>query len=264
MTQTIYKTSREEIYAVPEVAFTDTWTPWQHGVVIDNIDEELGRRGIGLVNEYYDLSKDGKDLFATLTLDINGEDHDLPASCKQSLMLGWRNSMKKRFSLGIVGGGFVYVCSNMGFYGEFKEVRRHDRRLDSLELKSFIHDTVELVITERVMFLDWFQQMTVHQFDKTDVKILTYEAMEKGVLPPSSFTKFTSGLIEEVEAQRDYASGLTAAHFYGGMTRALRGTGMLKLMDRTRSLTRLLGDYTGVPMIAAAVAKPQTLSDLMI
>lgn len=105
-----------DLTTIPEVPYTATWSPVHHAKVFESVEMVLAGMGIEPIGNRVEVSKNQMDMFATI---------QLPAVGRDSLEIGFRNSMQQNFSLGLVGGHRVLVCSNMCFFGEFVEHRRH-------------------------------------------------------------------------------------------------------------------------------------------
>lgn len=111
--------SKDELSLIPIPPKTDTYTPVGHYELakrIETVSQDL-LRGFELVTASYGVAREGRQLFAVLTFQ-NGEK-------EQGLSIGFRNSLDKSMTLGIVCGSTVFVCSNLQFRGDIEHVRKH-------------------------------------------------------------------------------------------------------------------------------------------
>ena len=69
---------------------------------------------------------------------------------------------------------------------------------------------------------------------------LTFQAMASDIIKPSAFNAFRKCFDEEIATQRDYNHEITVAHFYGAVTRQLRGGNMRLTQQRSMGLSEFL------------------------
>lgn len=228
---TALQASRGTVMAVPEVPWTDTWHPVSHKMVIDGLSVALVETGIGLCNEKYELSANGHDMFGTWTLEHG--------TLGRKWAIGIRNSTQKHFSLGIAAGFSVMVCSNMMISGDYITFRKHTKGLDHEELRYLMTGAMSQVIGKMEGIETWHNNLRNHNVDKTAFKALTFDAMQKGVVPPSKFNKFIDAYQEEQKIYRED----TAHTFHGAVTRLQRDNGLFSQADRCGMLETILDQY---------------------
>jgi hypothetical protein len=228
---------REDLLRIPVVPFTDTWAPWHHVDVSDIIDLEIIRAGLEKVpgSEQYQVSANGMDLFATV-----GVNYSDSANGQVMRRIGWRNSMQKNFALGLVAGMSIVVCSNMSFYGDYKETRVHRSNLDRAALEYFIQGALRSVKQDFSDQTEMLHTLATIQISEEKMKQIVFDLMSSGVINPSQFMKFLLALDEEKQAHNDLGGELTLNHIYGAVTRTLRGSSTRQIMDRTQKLENIL------------------------
>lgn len=111
---------RAALAAVPTPAPTETWRPIPHEEYVRQVERELPRYGLDVVNAAYALTHDGGRFFGLLQVTRNGLEN--PA---YSLVVGLRNSHDKTLTAGLVAGSQVFVCDNLAFSGEVSVSRKH-------------------------------------------------------------------------------------------------------------------------------------------
>jgi hypothetical protein len=230
MAKRTVKLTEDALVYVPEIPFTDTWSPVHHKDVVASLRTSLDDLGIKPVSTRYETSTNGMNLFGTWTLPGEGRD---------ALSIGFRNSMQKDFSLGLVGGHNVLVCSNMAFWGEFVEHRRHTAGLTPEALKCFISKAAQKTLDQAAGMRQWFLGLHEEWMPPTLFKQLTYDAIDIGIIPPSRFVQFQTAFNEELQANR-YPDLTSLAHFHGAVTRLLRGSSVRVLQEKTLALNGLI------------------------
>lgn len=223
------RTMEDVVRNVPEPAFTKSWHPISHAKLLDAMESSVELLGAAPISKSYTLSEDGLDMFGTWTLDIEYKDN--------YLNIGFRNSMKKHFAVGFCAGRFVIVCSNLQFSGEFIEFRRHTSGLDMDELRQLSMKSLNKVRTQMTEFADWHESLKQVALTTSEFKQLTFDAMTRGVFPPSKFQSFRDNYNVEV---MHYGQNLFS--FYGGVTRLLRDGSLFIIQQSTKALNGLMDD----------------------
>ena len=235
MSKAITMTEAEIAY-IPRVEHTQTWRPVHHSEVIEAMDRVLAGMGLEAEAKQYEVSQNGKDCFANLRLPVEAGGVQ-PHNSK--MLLGWRNSMQKYFALGIVGGDHIMNCSNMQFYGEFQESRKHTSGLNWSELVRFLTRAIAEIFARGVEYRGWFQNLAGAPLPEQDRKILTFDMMERGILTPSHFRRLQDAYAEELRSNRQ--GGVESyAHLHGAVTRVLRDMPLSNIQERTLALNGLI------------------------
>lgn len=227
------QTEEHVVRAVPEPEFTDTWHPVSHARLLDAMETACNESGLAVQGKVYDLSQDGLDLFGRWTLDVgttNGRNYEL----------GFRQSLKKRFAIGFCAGLQIVVCSNLMFQGEFLEFRKHTSGLDDYELGRLTISTIQNILPKIEDMKTWHAELRNYPLQTAHHKILTYNAMKSGALPPSKFNQFHDAY--ELEAQQDN-EGNTLYAWHGGMTRVMREDSIHNIMSKNDALERVVNGY---------------------
>lgn len=235
--------TEEEIRNIEAPAFTKTWAPIPHRDVIDNLNLLTSRYGLEVVNRRYEVSKDGKNMFGTWVLPAEGSD-------RAQTLVGFRNSMSKMFALGVVAGANVMVCSNLQFSSdEFLESRRHTAGLADPEvLRDFLSNAVQHVRERGQIFREWIDNLDTYQTTLQGHKLLAYDMMVQGALPPSKFEAYRESLKLEIEDNSRAsdlvdAGRISAGHVYGAVTRTLRESSANQIRERTKVLNKTIEKY---------------------
>ena len=232
-----YKDSRfvdeSEVIKVPEPEFTKTWHPISHAKVITSLEEACRALGLEVENRNYSMTNDGLNMFGAWRLaKVNaGINH----------AIGFRNSMKKHFAVGICAGTNVIVCDNLAFTSDWVEFRRHTGRLDVDELNRLAKNAVKSVEIKLEGFMKWHQGLKNYDVSPDDLKILTYDFMKEGVFPPSRFTKFINAIREERAVNAEHDQTLYDVH--GAVTRVSREDHLFNVSKRNRIMNELLDKW---------------------
>jgi hypothetical protein len=204
-----------------------------HEKVINALQLAVKNTGMEVTKRNYTLSASGMNLFGSWVL--NQEDNGM------RWMVGFRNSMRKDFAVGICAGNHVIACSNMMFKGDdFIEFRRHTGRLTLDELLEIAKRSFIGLIDRMKSLADWHKNLKNRAINQDDFKILTFDSMKKDVFPPQQFPKF----IECYEMEKKIGEGNESLYqFNGAITRLVRNQSLFNINDRTTRLTRVLNEF---------------------
>lgn len=219
---------------IPAVPYTKTWSPVHHAEVMDATDMVLA--GLGIQPQYtkVETSKNGMDMFATINLPAEGK--------RDSLSIGVRNSMQRHFSLGFVGGHKVICCSNMCFYGEFVEHRRHTSGLTMEALHQFVSMAIGKTMETSVQMRGWYEELHQYRITYEERSVMMIEMFEQEILAPSKFREFQNAWDEELK-DNPFAGVESMAHFHGAATRVLRTQSIASQQYRSIELNQLVARH---------------------
>ncbi len=186
--------SESEIANIPAVPYTKTWHPTHHSDVIAAVEGACFVGELEPVSKTYEVSTDGKEMWASWTMPPDGD-----AALADAMTIGFRNSMKKTFALGVVAGNKVLVCDNMCFFGEYIEHRRHTNGLTSAFLEDWMQKAVESATLESNIWRNWMHSLHWVQLDESGRKTLLYDAIDSNILNPSQWTTFQQSWEEELK-----------------------------------------------------------------
>jgi hypothetical protein len=225
--------TRSEIEAIPAPEYTKTWHPISHKEVLDSLDLIVQAEGVGVVNESYSTRNAGRNMFGTWTLDI-------PLGDGGSLVqLGFRNSLMKTFAVGVAAGTHVIACSNMQFSGQFLEFRKHTSGLTFEELLYVADAAFGKALDQAKELHEWHEGLRAIPLPEPQMKALTFDAMDRGILPANRFGAFREMHRAEVELAGD--DGLYPWH--GALTRINRDLNLFSVGRRTADLRVLCDEY---------------------
>jgi hypothetical protein len=222
------KYTEQEVFQVPAVPFTSTFSPVHHREVITAVKSAIQTVGMNIVSAEYALGRNGNQMFGVFDLN-NGNN-------AMGWALGVRNSMDKSLALGLTCGTRVFICSNLAFDGEFVEFRRHTSRLDYDELEYLAYRSVRKMMTRLAAFQAWHEGLRRYPLTERDAKVLIVELMTNLVIPPSRLNQFADL----------YFGGTYGRDLYGfheTATDLLRGTNLLTLPRKNQQLNQVIARY---------------------
>ena len=231
---------------ITPVPFTQTWHPVHHADVMDHATMTLAGMGLEPERSHIEVSQNGMDMFATINLPAEGH--------RDSFSIGIRNSMQQNFALGFVGGHRVLCCSNMCFFGDFVENRRHTNGLTPEALHAFICDAILKAMAGSQDMRIFYEDLHNYRLTEDHRKVMTIEMMENDILPPSKFFDFQAAWNDEL-ADNPFAGAESLAHFHGAATRVLRTQSIANQQYRTLDLNKLIERHVPTPG-ALALATP--------
>jgi hypothetical protein len=231
------RTTEDEVRAIAPVEFTETWRPYSHARILDELSPVVASTGMGVIEKQYSLSSDGLNMFASWVLEtqINGTRH----------MVGIRNSMRKSFALGLCSGSYVMVCSNMAFIGDYVEFRRHTKGLTDSELSVFMQHSVPETLKRIDRFAEWHQGLKEIDLSLEAGKILTFDAVEQGIIKPTHFTRF-----DELYHSKESRYPRSVFGWHEAYTELIRDRHLSTVMDRTNKMHDFLSQYIQVELPA--------------
>ena len=110
-------TNLNEVLSVPVPDQTDSYIPVSNKHLIESVKSQLNSNGLSVSNEQYELSKNGLQMFGSLSIGT--------ADSVMVKEFGFRNSYDKSLPVGFVSGSKVLVCSNLMFRGDIILMRKH-------------------------------------------------------------------------------------------------------------------------------------------
>ena len=228
---------RKALAAVPTPAPTETWRPIPHEEYVRQVEWELPRYGLDVVNAAYALTHDGGRFFGLLQVTRNGLENS-----EHSLVVGLRNSHDKTLTAGLVAGSQVFVCDNLAFSGEVSVSRKHTSFI-TMDLPGLIGNAVG-----RLLGLFQTQDQRVARYRATQLSDaaahdLTVQALDARVICASKIPRVLKEWREPIhEAFRPR----TTWSWFNAVTEALKGGGLHTLPRHTRSLYGICDAYAGV------------------
>jgi len=152
------KVDRVQVFDADIPPSTRSHCPIHHSTILEEVEHNLERIGMGIVQEAHALSHEGLRYFGMLEIaQEDGGDF--------STIVGLRNSNDKAFAAGLVVGSGVMVCDNLCFSGEIKVARKHTR---------FIMDSIPDLMAEaidRVVPVRELQQNRIEKYKTTELAV---------------------------------------------------------------------------------------------
>jgi hypothetical protein len=216
-----------EVFNVPAVPFTRTFSPVHHRDVIGAIKEAISVVGMDIVKSEYVLAQNNQRMFGVYDLS--------QGTSELSWSIGIRNSMNKSMSLGVTAGTRVFVCDNLCFSGEYLTFRRHTSGLDTDELAFLAFRSMRKMIPLLRSFQNWHLGLRKFPLSEMDAKILLVEIMTNNVIAPSKFSRFNE-LFGKIYDNSLYG-------FHESATDVLKGSNLLTLPQKNMILNQILNNY---------------------
>ncbi len=235
--------NRDAVIAVPEPDFTKTWSPYGHGRILGHVDRALESMGIGVVSETFTLTRGGKNLFASMVLDVGNDE--------RKFNLGWRNALDKRFALGFVSGDYTMVCSNGCFWGDWVERQIHNKQLNDERLVEMVDGALGGAVVEMEKVIEWHEGLREVWLPKRDFKSMTFDLMAAGAFSPSNFNNYLAAVGEEVKTNDSGRTDLEVTELdgvrlydvHGGVTRLARSWNTERQMVSSRIANQVADSY---------------------
>jgi hypothetical protein len=210
---------------------TKTYTPIQHSVLLNMVEDQMRDIGFGFGVEHHGLSHDGMRYFGLIELEgKNARNEDF------IMMMGVRNSLDKKFGAGLVFGNQVLVCANLCFFGERKLTRKHTPNILN-DLPGLIAEAVQGTTVLQKQQVERIEHYKGVEMDQLTSDHLIMNLMRRKVIAPNGVGKV---LQEYNEPSRVHdGGGNTVWGMHNAVTEVLKGTHMQELPTRTIGLQSL-------------------------
>jgi hypothetical protein len=223
---------RNALLEVPIPPQTRSWVPLGHSEVLWQVENQILRNGLKIVEEAHALTHDGNRYFGMLQTVLHGKDHQ-----DYSWIVGIRNSHDKRFPAGLVAGAQVFVCDNLAFSGEIKFGRKHTRFIRR-DLPNLVNEAIEKLLCE---WRSWEVRTEMYKEKKVpDWKAhdLAIQAIDREILPvtllPRMLQEWRQPTYEDFSPRNTWS-------LFNAFTEVLKGN-LTMLPNRTEKLCRLLDE----------------------
>jgi len=226
------RTIEPEVLAIPEPAFTKTWHPIGHARLIENLARAVEKEGLTITDRLYSLSESGDKVFGEWVLTGDGGFRH---------MIGFRNSINKAFSIGLVAGLWIMNCSNMVMKGDWIEFRKHTGGLDDISLAELCRRAVDQVTKKFIKLTAWHAYLNEIQIKQHHTNYLIIEAMKRDALPPSRFKKFCTLFFEPIG--RYYHEEPSLGDFHGAVTEVMNNDSIFEISRKNNALSTLIDDF---------------------
>lgn len=225
------RVSEADVMAVPEPPFTETWHPVAHARVLKALEEAASRIELGIKDRAYSMSKNGELMFGSWQLELDADE-------ERAYEIGIRNSINKRFAIGLTAGTRVFVCDNLAFTGEFIDFRKHTNGVDDAELERLAEGAFEKAVPQLKLFDEWHRSLKTVNLEEDMAKLLTFDAMERGIVSPSRFKEFLECMKTERETHGD-----TLYAWHGAVTRLMRADSLFAVAETSKALNKIIAEY---------------------
>ena len=225
---------RKALALVPTPVATETWRPIPHEEYVRQVEWELPRYGLNIVQEVHALTHDSSRYFGLIQVQNGCNSPDY------SWVLGLRNSSDKTLTAGLVAGSQVFVCDNLAFSGEVSISRKHTVNILE-DLPGLIGNALG-----RLLLMFKTQDQRVERYRGTrlsdaDAHDLTVRALDTDVICAS---RIPDVLKEWREPRYDAFQPRTTWSWFNAVTETLKGSLHL-LPRRTQALYRICDAYVG-------------------
>ena len=226
---------RKALATVPTPRPTETWRPIPHEQYVRQVEWELPRYGLDIVQEAHALTHDGTRYFGLIQVQNGCSNPDY------TWVLGLRNSHDKTLTAGLVAGSQVFVCDNLAFSGEVSISRKHTSFI-MRDLPALVGNALGRLL---LMFKSQDQRVERYksiQLGDADAHDLTIKALDSGVVCASRIPEV---LKEWREPRHAAFEPRTVWSWFNATTEVLKGA-LHVLPKRTQALYQLCDDFAGV------------------
>lgn len=229
----------QDIRVPDRVDVSDRWAGLGHGDLANLLVNETRDLGLDITGEQWQVNPDEADLFGSIDI-VATNRYDggrIIAPEGLTMSLGIRHSNKSRFSIQLVAGATVFVCSNGMFCGDFVLRRKHTTnahyQLPGL-MRGAIIDAVNML--DRKLFSD-VDQMRQTEVTSRQAEHLLVEAGRTGVMAWSQLGKVDR---EWRDPRHPEFKDRTAWSFYNAFTEVAKDFSARNQMDTIRDAKSLI------------------------
>lgn len=157
-----------EVLSVPVPAQTDSYIPVSNKHLIDSVKDHLSSNGLSVSNEQYELSKNGLQLFGSMSIET------INTGAVMVKEFGFRNSYDKSLPVGFASGSKVLVCSNLMFRGEIILMRKHTLNVYG-DFEKLLSQAVSGINTQFNFIQEEYEKMNKIRVSDTEAAHITGE-----------------------------------------------------------------------------------------
>ena len=213
------------VRAVKAPQGTETWNPFPHAVLLDELEFVRNLAELNLSSHRYELNESGSKFFGMWNFE------QPQWSERTQVSIGFRNSIDKSLSLGLTAGTFVTVCSNMAFSGEWIHFRKHTKNVLE-DLHYFILQAFGVCLKRGRREAVIQDEMEIVPLSDKEWKCLTYDALEQKIIPPTKSIELFNPTLER-----------TVGVWFNSVTNILSRRSLLSTEDQYTKLRQLVGAY---------------------
>ena len=244
---------RDEVFAVPTPAATDTYVPLPYESFIVRIEKQLAVEGITIKEEHLALAKNGQRLFGLIALTLPGareSDH--------GCVLGLRTSYDRSFANGLCIGAAVFVCDNLSFSGEVTFQRKHTAGMLK-DLTWMISETVSTLPNRFAAQSAAFNRLRQRELTDTEAHDLAIRFWDAGAIGTLEIPR----LVKEWREPRhpEFAESKTAWRLFNAATETIKGD-LWRLPARTRAIHDVLDEVVKPNACESAAQVPLVIEQL--
>lgn len=135
--------TRDKVFEVVTPEPTDSHFPVDHDLLLTEVENNLAKNGLEIVQQAHALTQEGQRYFGLLEVKkrplevieepLPGASHalldDPSVKPDYNLVIGLRNTHDKSFSAALAMGSRVFCCDNLAFSGDVLIGRKHTRHI---------------------------------------------------------------------------------------------------------------------------------------
>ena len=212
-----------DLIYIPAPEATSTWKPVRHYDMVKSIKRTLDANGIEITSESYSVAAEGLNLFGMFNVNIPSQSTD-SIELASSFSLGFRHSNKKQFSIQMVAGLNVFVCSNLCFSGDMIALKR--KHTSGLALNSEVDMAVQRYLAHTLKLEREVNAMQGWTIDEQSAKAFLVDHIVNGDLPQSLLLPAYENFLGDTNDKPDCAPR-TVWGFHNAVTRAIRDANLV-------------------------------------
>jgi len=191
--------------------------PIPHRLVINTITETLSSRDYTVNQMVHALSGDNGQRYFGMAQVSGGAAND-----EFSTVIGFRAAHDQRYSVGLVGGSGIFVCSNLCFHGEVKLNRKHTGNVER-DLPALVADAIgRLDVANRAQAQN-FKVMKQAKLKESWADALVTKLVREEIIAPSQVGRVISEF-DEPSHDEFTEDGFSVWRMFNAVTEAYKPT----------------------------------------
>jgi hypothetical protein len=218
--------TRAELNALPEPVSIGPWHhPVPFGDYVQQVSDALAEHGATIMDEEFQLVKNGMRLFGAMTVRPADADTFLPGT-GTDLIVGLRGSHDKIVPRGLCIGTRVMVCSNLCFNGNLSslQTRQTTNVLDRLPIMiNEVVGQIHTIAANNVIRIDAYKNKNLKTSDAGDAVIV--DLFRREVLNLQQLQTALSEWVEPTYGEHQADGDYSMWNLYNAVTQSFKPTG---------------------------------------
>lgn len=213
--------SNHNVFLTPVPSATKTYAPVSHREIVNEIEEQLDKRNLSVVERILNGARDGRQVVGRMYIQ-NQQDPEI------GFQIAFKNSYDKSMTVGFAAGNVAWICSNGLISGNIIYMRKHTGSV-AKELKDTINQSIDRLDSHYTQVRYFSNATKMIDVDKTAAAELCGRMfIEHDIISATQLSVLKS---EIHNPSFDYKEKNNLWAFYNHTTHALKSSHPLSFID---------------------------------